>query len=48
MSEEKRLQVARKYVDKQLKAMKKRSAKKISRHDYNSLVRQVAQTVQRY
>ena len=47
MSDEKRLAIAKQYVDKQLNAMKRRRAavKKISQHEYNSLVRQVAQTV---
>ena len=48
MSEEKRLEIARQYVDKQLKAMnQRRSTKKISQHEYRSLVRRVAQAVQK-
>lgn len=49
MSEEKRLQIAKKYVDKQLKTMEQRrgTKKKISPHEYKSLIRQIAQAVQR-
>jgi hypothetical protein len=49
MSEEKRMQVAKKYVDKQLKTMKRRGSaiRKISSYEYKSLIRQVAQAVQK-
>lgn len=51
MSEEKRFEIAKKYVDKQLKTMEKDkrggTKKKISSHEYKSLIRQVAQAVQR-
>lgn len=49
MSEEKRLEIAKQYVDKQLKTMKRRGSatKKISQHEYKALIRQVAQAVQK-
>ncbi len=47
MSDEKRYEIAKKYVDKQLKKMKKNgfTTKKISPHEYKSMVKQVAQAI---
>ncbi len=47
MSENERYEIARAYVDRQLRTMKKNGLriKKISGHKYRALVRQVAQAV---
>jgi hypothetical protein len=49
MSEEKRYEVAKKYVDKQLKAKKRfgPDRKRISAQEYKTLIKQVAQAVQK-
>ncbi len=47
MSDEKRYDIAKKYVDKQLRKIKKNglTIKKISPHEYKSMVKQVAQAI---
>jgi hypothetical protein len=46
MSEAKRMEIAKEYVDRQLQTMKERDAvKTISKNEYDSLVKQVAKTV---
>lgn len=48
MSEEKRLEIAKEYVDKQLKAMEESGSapKEMSPQEYRLLVQEVAETVQ--
>lgn len=47
MSEQQRMKIAKAYVDKQLKTMKRRGSavKRISSHEYNTLVTRVARAV---
>ena len=47
MSDEKRYEIAKEYVDKQLNTMKKFDAapKDISRAEYDSLIKEVAQSI---
>jgi hypothetical protein len=47
MSEEKKYEIAKEYVDKQLDTMKKFDAapKDISRAEYDSLIKEVVQTI---
>jgi hypothetical protein len=47
MSDERKYEIAKEYVDKQLNTMKKYDAapKDISKAEYESLVREVAQTI---
>jgi hypothetical protein len=49
MSDDKRLEIAKEYVDKQLKAMEQfgSAPKEMSQQEYKLLVQEVAETVQK-
>jgi len=49
MSDEKKYEIAKEYVDKQLETMKRFDAatKDISDHEYRSLINEVARTVKK-